>query len=169
MISNGKNQVFEAQFRPAGFYYTRFTKTYQNVTSAELDVVDQLAVELIAQNQQVNEQYVYLVLKNTTYGYMSRTEVYYVKNAGLILGKLTQVVQDLGDEHYTVNLVFAEHRIIPKSGQRSAIRARAHAPYKKFSTANQDRIITIRKSSREWRHNRGNGHHNQSGDIKSDS
>lgn len=166
MTSSGKNQVFEAQFNPAGYYYTKFTKSYHNVTGEELKVADKLAVELIADNQKVNEHYLFLDLKNTTYGYMSRTEVYYVKNAGPILGKLTMVVQDMGDEHYNLSLIFAEHRVVPKSAIRNALKARNKLTYKPFSVTEDEKVVNYRLKSRKWRHNRKKG--NTSGDIKSD-
>lgn len=167
MTSNGRDHVFEAKFRPAGFYYTKFSKTYQNVTTEELNVAEQLSLELIAENQQVNEKYLYLVLKDTSYGYMSRTEVYYVKNAGLILGKLTMAVQDLGDAHYKLDLIFSEHRIVPKSAIRNATKARGKLPYRGYEDTEDVKVVNYRLKSRHWRHNRNHGH--SSGDIKSDN
>lgn len=173
MTSNGKGEdkfgfkdhMFTAKFSPAGYYYTRFTKQYADLTLEDLDVLPDLAKELIAKDQKVNEKYLYLEEKKTTYSYMARTEVYYVKNLSPILGKLTFMIQDRGDEHYTVTLVFADHRVMPKSVAFRSGRARAHKPYKVFVKP-LPKKVRDRLSQRTWRrgHNR-----NTSGDIKSDS
>lgn len=167
MTSAGSDSYFTSMFNPAGFYYTKFVKRYENVTANDLTVSNDLAIELIAEAEQVNERYVYLKLKNTSYGYMSRTNVYYVRNTGMILGKLTEVVQDLGDEHYNLSLIFAERRTMPKSAIRQSHDKKSKAPYVPYSEQKSNRIVKYRVASRAWRHNRGHGTKN--GDIKSDN
>lgn len=152
---DGNSGVFKASFKPAGYYYARWSHRYTNVTEDELNVRLELAKELIAKDQQVNEKYLSLDQKQVKYGNYSRYEVYYAKELGVNLGKLGVTVQVSVEDTYNLVLAFYMHKVIPKSAYVAAHRKNSTKAYRPFSFTQANQRQKYRRAVRRADHKHG--------------
>lgn len=164
LIIGSENRVFQAAQGASGYYYVTIAKEFKGVTAQELEVRFDLASELIAEKEDVNEKYIYYENKSYEYTDFTRYEVFYVKHATVNLGKLTFVIQEIGDK-YDLSMVFSEHKIVPRSATQALKSTRKHRPYKPYTETELDKKSRRRYINRRWRHNQ---RHRTSGDTKSE-
>lgn len=155
-----RNYYQEAKARPKGFYYLRFTHVYANLTEEEINARLVLAKELIAENEKCSEIMLALQPKDDKYDDYSRTEIYYVRYMGDILGKLSIKLLDLG-ESYKMWISFSDHFVSPKSAYMLAQASRGRTIKRYDAPTGRS---GVRLSDRKWRRNRK---HSRRGDIKS--
>lgn len=155
-----RNYYQEAKSRPKGFYYLRFTHVYANLTEEEINARLVLAKELIAEDEKCAEYLIALQPKDDKYSDYSRTEVYYVKYMGDVLGKLSIKLLDMGDS-YKMWISFSDHLVSPKSAYMLAQEARGkHIQRYDAPSGRSGKRINDRK----WRRNKKRS---RRGDIKS--
>lgn len=156
-------QVFPAAFKPKGYYYTMFSKQFENLTQEELDVRFDLAKELISDTERVNYDYLYFDEKSINYGDYTRYEIYYAKIGGVILGKLSFTITQVPNDKYNLIMVFAEHLVMPKSKSRNHTRHKRK--FKSYSDTQLDYKARKRLAQRAWKHN---VRHNKHKDVQSE-
>lgn len=163
MTLNDGGKVFPASFKPKGYYYTKFSKQFENLTQEELEVRFDLAKELISEAERVNYDYLYFDSKDMKYGDYTRYEVYYAKIGGLILGKLSFTITQVPNDKYNLVMVFSEHLVLPKSHGKK--QTRKVPSFKQYSDREADYKKRKRLNDRRWRHNQ---RHNKHKDVQSE-
>ena len=105
MTSKISSQV-TSKYHKEGVYYTGFTKQYHSLTVKELSVQEDLIKSLVSDYEHITLKYMILEHKKIKYSFMSRYEVYYVRNFGQYIGKASVSIQDIGNNHFDLTIIY---------------------------------------------------------------
>ena len=106
MTSRREDNALPYQYRRMAIYKPKVVKEYRGLTLKQLDLVNDLALDVISEAEVTRKDYLYLEQRSLDYGYMSRYETYYVRSYGEYLGKVCISLLDTGDDHYDLTLIY---------------------------------------------------------------
>lgn len=100
-----------------GYYYTVFTKQYENLTLAEAQVMDEFTVDLIKERVRklkgmANVRLVPAGSDAVTYRVLEQLYRYYVYSGPYCMGKVTIDIQQVGDS-FNATIVYSVRKVSP--------------------------------------------------------